>query len=121
MKTCLTFAIGNCERPLHLCYDSEDDAAKALREFARDIDSIPDAETVFVEGGRPDGRQTCVGFLKRDFLSIELDSFDDEEDDADESDAPIEGETTFVPHVREGAGLAVEAATKILNAAAEEA
>lgn len=118
MKTCLTFAIRNGDKPLHLCYESEHDAVKALRGFAQDIDSIPDGETVFVEGDHPHGRVTCVGFLKRDFVSIQKDSFDDE-DDREEAQPSIGDESELI-HYGTSAGHAVEAAKEIVKAVTTE-
>lgn len=119
MKTCLTFAIRNGERPLHLCYDSDSDAFNALREFARNIDSMPDGDSVFVEGARPNGKGAAVGFLKRDFVSIEKDSFD-EGDDGDEMFAPAEDDATLVHDQHGDGGYAVESAMKILKTAATQ-
>lgn len=76
MKTCLTFSIRHRSDPLHLCYGAADGADSALREFARDIDSIPDGNSVFVVGRHADECDAYIGFPKRDFVSVERDSFD---------------------------------------------
>lgn len=118
MKICLTFSIRHRADPLHLCYGAADGADSALREFAGDIDSIPDGNTVFVVGRRADDCDACIGFLKRDFVSVERDSFDQDVHDGADS-----------PDVEEKAGLqgphgccrhAVEAATRIVKSVAVE-
>lgn len=117
MRTCLSFIVRHRSEPLHLCFEDRDSADRALREFTRDVDSISDGETVLIEGGRPDGREACVGFLKRDFVSVEKDSFEDEGDDG-QTEAPVEDETKPLTDPDAGSGHALEAATNIVKAAA---
>jgi len=119
MKACLTFSIRHRADPLHLCYGAEDGADAALREFARDIDSIQDGNTVFVVGTHADDSDACIGFLKRDFVSVERDSFDQDVRDkgADSPDA-VEKAGLQGPHGC--GGHVVEAATRIVKSAAVE-
>lgn len=73
MTYCLTFAVRNRPTPLHFCYGSEDEARTNLEEFSRNIYVASDDELVLVNNS--------AGFLKRSFVSVELDGFSDGEDD----------------------------------------
>ncbi len=116
MNTCLTFTLRHQSRPLHLCYDNDPAAEAALREFARNIDASADGQIVVVVSESAEGAKAQVGFLKRDFRSIEVDSLPDD-DSEDAHEPPEDDETKGSPHNAAGSGRALQAAVKIVRSA----
>jgi hypothetical protein len=136
MATCLYFVIHRQPQPLCLFFDITEDAVEALQEFARRIESAQ-GDTVILINCINEDHVRCLGFLKRDFISVELSFFADEDngddnddDDQDGDDDDDGGDDTGQPgpwDAIESDGLqssssdrAVEAATMLLMAAARE-
>lgn len=66
MPHCLTFAVRNRPTPLHFCFGSEVEARSELETFSRNIYVASDDELVLINN--------VAGFLKRSFVSVELES-----------------------------------------------
>jgi len=77
MRYCLTFSVRH-RTPLHFCFPSKSDATNVLKEFASDVLRANDDELVLV--------QDVAAFLKRSFVSVELDDYSDDDGNDDKSE-----------------------------------
>jgi hypothetical protein len=89
---CLNIALRSV-RPLHLCFESEPEAAAACETFATDIADAPDGGLVSI--AQDDRRR--VAFLKRDFRSLEFFRNDDDGDEESADDVGPQERLTLPP------------------------
>ena len=96
-------------RPLHLCYESEPDAAAAFAKLDDDLSRAPEGALITVV--QDPWRR--VAFLKRDFRSLELWRNDEDGEDGVPGDDGRLGETLPLPSAPQSAkrGQSVSRAT----------
>jgi hypothetical protein len=70
---CLNLSIRYRKAPIHFCFSTHDEAQSALNSLTNAMGATGDGEIVLA--------QESVGFLKRNFVSVERIDFPDDDDD----------------------------------------